>query len=106
MKINVSPMNYGSLLKKLNMGVALADRDRNVKEISKFNSEFEQKLVASAAKTGQIDKKFLGLGDGDLMVQIQSGSLLPDELMGWSTKTILAALTLLLLLKVKRLQKK
>ena len=106
MKVNVSPMNYGSLLKKLSMGVALADRSRNVKEISRFNSEMEQKLIAGAVKTGQVDKQFLGLGDSDIMTRLQSGELFPNELFGWSTKTVLAALVVLLLLKVKRLQKK
>jgi hypothetical protein len=106
MKINVSPMNYGSLLKKLNMGVALADRDRNVKDIAKFNSEIEQKLLASAVKTGQVDKSFLGsFGQTDLMAQLQSGDFLPNEFMGWSSKTILAGLALLLLLKIKKARK-
>jgi hypothetical protein len=108
MKINVNPMNYSSLMKKLHLGVALADRDRNAKDISRFNADIERKLLASAVKTGQVDKQFLGLGllgQVDVMAQLQSGSFLPDELMGWSTKTILAGLAVLLLLKLKRVKK-
>ena len=108
MKINVNPMNYASLMKKLHLGVALADRDQNAKNISKFNSETERKLLAAAIKTGQVDKQFLGLGSlgqVDILAQLQSGDFLPNNLMGWSTKTILAGLVVLLLLKLKRTQK-
>lgn len=108
MKIDVNPMNYSSLMKKLHLGVSLADRDRNAKEISKFNSDNERRLLASAIKTGQVDKQFLGLGtlgQVDLLAQLQSGSFLPSDFMGWSTKTILAGLAILLLLKLKRVQK-
>jgi len=108
MKINVNPMNYSSLMKKLHLGVALADRDQNVKNIAKFNFETERKLLAAAIKTGQVDKQFLGLGSlgqVDIMEQLQSGDFLPNNLMGWSTKTILAGLVVLLLLKLKRTQK-
>lgn len=105
MKINANPMNYSSLMKKLHLGVALADRGRNAKDIARFNSDFERKLLASAVKTGQVDKQFLGLGQVDVMAQLQSGSFLPDDFMGWSTKTILAGLAVLLLLKLKRTSK-
>lgn len=108
MKIDVNPMNYKSLMKKLHLGVSLADRDRNAKEIAKFNSDIERRLLASAVKTGQVDKQFLGLGtlgQADLLAQLQSGSFLPNDFMGWSTKTILVGLAVLLLLKLKRVQK-
>jgi len=108
-KINVNPMNYASLMHKLHVGVALADRGANAKNISRFNASEEQKLLASAIKTGQVDKRYLGslgaLGQADLLAQLQTGDFLPDNLMGWSTKTILAGLAVMLLLKVKRLQK-
>ena len=101
-------MNYSSLMEKLHVGVALADRGHHAKDIAKFNSDEERRLLASAIKTGQVDKQYLGVGSFgqvDLMAQLQSGDFLPNDLMGWSTKTILAALAVLLLLKVKRLQK-
>lgn len=108
MKVNISPMNYSSLLHKLKVGVSLADRDRSVKEVSKFNSENERQLMAAVIRTGQMDQQHLGLGyfgQTDLMTQIQAGDFLPNEFLGWSTKTILAGLALLLLLKLKKVQK-
>jgi hypothetical protein len=105
-KINVSPMNYSSLMNKLHVGVALADRGQHAKNIAKFHSDEERRLLAAAIRTGQVDKQYLGsFGQVDIMAQLQSGDFLPNDLMGWSTKTILAALAVLLLLKVKRLQK-
>lgn len=99
-------MNYGSLLSKLDKGVALADRGKNAREIKHFNSEIEQQLLQAAIRTKQVDKAYLlGLGQLDLMAQLQTGEFLPNDFMGWSTKTILAIVTLLLLVKVKRLKK-
>lgn len=99
-------MNYSSLMEKLHVGVALADRGQNAKNIAKFNSDEERRLLASAIRTGQVDKQYLGsFGQPDIMGQLQSGDFLPNDFMGWSTKTILVALTVMLLLKVKRLQK-
>jgi len=99
-------MNYSSLLNKLKKGVALADRGRNVRDITRFNSNMEQQLVAAAVRTKQIDKQYLGaFGQTDILAQLQSGDFLPNEFMGWSTKTILAGLAVLLLLKLKRVKR-
>lgn len=105
-KINISPMNYSSLLNKLHVGVALADRGQKAKDITKFNQSNEEQLLSSAIRTGQVDPKYLaGFGQTDLLAQAQSGDFLPDTLWGWSTKTILAGLSILLILKLKKVQR-
>jgi len=76
-------MNYSSLLNKLKKGVALADRGRNVRDITRFNSNMEQQLVAAAVRTKQIDKQYLGaFGQTDILAQLQSGDFLPNEFIG------------------------
>lgn len=87
-------MTYTSVLKKLKKGISLFDRERRAD-----NNEIERIAVASSKKH-QFRREFDGLGEG-IVEQIQSGSLLPDELMGWSTKSILALLLVAMIVKNK-----
>ena len=42
-----------------------------------------------------------GIMNKDLISKLKSGSVLPDQLFGWSTKTVLAGLLALLIVKLK-----
>ncbi len=100
MKLSKSEMHWSNIGKKLKVGVALADRQKKSEDVNSFQSSIEKIAYSSARSTGQLE----GFGDAGLVSQLQSGDIIPDELFGWSTKTILAALLLLLLFKVKKLQ--
>lgn len=96
-------MKYKNIIKKLKKGIALADRETKVSEVSKFNSEIERVAYTAARSTGQV-KGFDGFGFGDDLVgQLKTGSLFPDQYMGWSTKTILVVLLIAMVLRVKSL---
>ena len=43
----------------------------------------------------------MNFGNDDFIQKLKSGSLLPDEIYGWSTKTVLAVLLGLLLAKIR-----
>ena len=101
MKLEKSEMNWKKIMKKLKVGVALADRQKKASEVSKFNNSLEKIAYASARSTGQLE----GFGDQDLVGQLKSGEIIPDQMFGWSTKTVLAALLLLMLFKLKKLQR-
>lgn len=99
MKINInSQMNYRNIINKLKKGVALSKRQEPLIDITRYGTEAERLIVASASRTGQLE----GLGQADILAQVQSGDFLPNEFYGWSTKTLLAGLVILLLIKVKR----
>lgn len=94
-------MHWGNIDSKLKLGVALVDRNNQVMNANKFNSEIEQIAYTSARKTGQFD----GFGQqAGIVEQLQSGEIIPDDIYGWSTKTVLVALLLLMLFKVKKMQ--
>lgn len=104
MRIGTAKMNYSSIREKLKRGVALSDRKSKASDISRFNSEIEQIAYSSARSTGQLEG--LGnLGDAGIMDQLKSGEIIPDQIFGYSSKTVLALLLLLVLFKVKKLQK-
>jgi hypothetical protein len=100
MRLSKSNMNWGSIQKKLKTGIALSDRKNKV-SARKFNSNIEKTAYSSARSSGQLGD-FSG---GGPLEKLQSGELLPDQIFGWSTKTVLAILLGLLLFKVKKLQK-
>jgi len=101
MKLSKTQMRWDNITTKLKAGVALAERKAKANDVHKFNSAIEKIAYVSARSSGQMD----GFGESDIMNQLQTGSLFPDEMFGWSTKTILAVLLALLLLKVKKLQR-
>lgn len=77
---------------------------RNVKldptKVTKWVSPNSELLFKSAESTGQME----GLGQEDLSTlisKLRTGELVPDQLAGWSTKTILASLLLLMVLKAR-----
>jgi hypothetical protein len=43
----------------------------------------------------------MNLGESNIVEDLKSGTVFPDEIYGWSTKTILALLLVLLLAKIK-----
>ena len=97
-------MSWANIEKKLRTGVAIADREQKVHQISNFNNELERIALQSAKSTGQLEG-FGQVEDGDLFENIKSGSIFPDMIAGFSTKTIFAAMVLGLLFKVKSMQK-
>jgi hypothetical protein len=105
MKIKKTGMSWENIEKKLRTGVAIADREQKAQQITNFNNELEKIALQSAKSTGQLD----GFGQedsGDLLENLKSGSIFPDLVAGFSTKTIFAAMILGLLFKVKSLQKR
>jgi len=96
-------MDYKCLLKKLKKGVALADREVKVGQVKKFSSKTAKLAFESARDTAQLDG-LDGFGE-DFVTQLRTGAIIPDQYLGWSTKTILAALIVLLILKLKKAQK-
>ena len=103
MRLTKSSMKYKNIIKKLRKGIGLADRETKVSEVSRFNSDIERIAFTAARSTGQLEG-FDDFGE-DLISQLKTGSLLPDEYMGWSTKTILVALLIAMVLRVKTLKK-
>jgi hypothetical protein len=97
MKLTKKQMRRGIIDKKLWKGVALANRKPRSSDIHKFGSAIEKIAYSSARSTRQLN----GLGDGEILDQLQSGELIPDQLFGWSIKTILAGLLVLAVLKLK-----
>jgi hypothetical protein len=96
-------MNRKNISRKLSKGIALTKRedDREVKlklpKPRKIRSNDRFDYVPTCSFEG-----FDDYGDyGDFFEQLKSGNLLPDELYGYSTKTILAILLVLLVLKLK-----
>ena len=114
-----SEMNYQSLDKKLQVGIALADRYRKNVNVSAFNVGAGKAFSQAALKENRPRRGRKGckecnckkgsslgsFGQADIMAQLQSGEFLPNDFYGWSTKTILAALAIMLLLKLKKAQK-
>ena len=98
-------MKYKNIMKKLRKGVGLADRETKASEVNKFNSDIERVAFTSARSTGQLEV-LDEFGFGDIVSQLKTGSLFPDEYMGWSTKTILIALLVAMVLRVKKLKGK
>lgn len=98
MRLTEKQMRWNNIGVKLRKGVALADRQQKI--VNKFGSAIEKIAYSSARSTHQLD----GFGDAGIISQLQSGELLPDEMFGWSTKTILVILLAFMLLKVKKLQ--
>ena len=89
MRLSKPRMRWSSITEKLKVGV-----------VHRFNSAIEKIAYTSARTTGQLE----GFGETDIVGKLQAGDFFPDQLFGWSTKTILAALLLLMLFKVKKLQ--
>jgi hypothetical protein len=100
MKLSKSRMKWSSIMTKLKVGVALSDRKSKADDARKFNSDIEKIAYNSAKDTGQIK----GFGEAGFVENLQSGDMIPDQLFGWSTKTVLAILLGLMLFKVKKLQ--
>lgn len=97
MRRSKTDMNYGNVLKKLKKGVAIQDRYK------KASVELQKIMVRSAAKAGLTNRP-ADLGDfgaDDFFEKIKSGDMLPDEVYGWSIKSILTILLVLLVLKLK-----
>jgi hypothetical protein len=101
MKLSKSRMKWSSIMTKLKVGVALTDRKSKADAARRFNSDIEKIAYNSAKDTGQISK---GFGEAGFVENLQSGDMIPDQLFGWSTKTVLAILLGLMLFKVKKLQ--
>ena len=96
-------MNRANIQRKLQKGMALAKREDEA-----------QQVITKAVNT-VLDKPVpvCTLGEyedfadyGNFIDQLKGGNMLPDELFGWSTKTILAALLALLIFKLKSMRKK
>lgn len=103
MRLTKSSMKYKNIIKKLRKGIGLADRETKISEVNRFNSDIERIAFTAARSTGQLEGFEIGFG-ADLVGQLKTGSLFPDEYMGWSTKTILVALLIALVLRVKKLK--
>jgi len=104
MRLTGSAMKYKNIMKRLHKGVALADRETKISGVSKFHNKIERTAFTAARATGQLE----GLGDfgmeDDLLTQIKTGAIFPDEYYGFSTKTILAALLVAMIFRVKSLK--
>lgn len=98
MRLTEKQMRWNNIDDKLKKGVAIAERQNKL--VNKFGSAIEKIAYSSARATRQLE----GFGDAGIVAQLQSGELLPDEMFGWSTKTILVILLALMLFKVKKLQ--
>tara|TARA_B100000925_G_C21907731_1_gene430087 strand:- start:240 stop:557 length:318 start_codon:yes stop_codon:yes gene_type:complete len=103
MRLKKTEMSWKNIEKKLRTGVAIADREQKVHQISNFNDELERIALQSAKSTGQLEG--FGQEEGDLFESIKTGSIFPDMVAGFSTKTIFAVFVLALLFKVKSMQK-
>ena len=105
-------MNYKNVINKLKKGIAIADRETMPNKVHMFNDKTERLLYVGARNTDQLEAPITpltlngldGFGE-DFVSQIRSGSLMPDYLLGWSTKSILALLILALAFKIKKLKK-
>ena len=95
-------MSWDSILLKLKKGIALTDRMEKASTIHRFNSEIDQIAYTSARSTHQLDGFGDGFGEAGIVAQLQTGEMFPDEMFGWSTKTILAVLLALTVLKLKK----
>lgn len=93
-------MNWRNIDRKLWKGIALDNRKEKASDIYKFGSAIEKLAYSSARATHQLE----GFGDAGIVDQLQTGELIPDQLFGWSTKTILAGLLALTVLKLKKAQ--
>jgi len=91
-------MSWDTILKKLKTGIALTDREDKASEDLQFHSFIDQVAYSSAKATHQLD----GFGEAGIVEQLQTGELFPDEMFGWSTKTILVVLLGLCLMKLKK----
>jgi hypothetical protein len=100
MRLTKKQMRWNNIDRKLKVGVGIAKRQEKASDVHKFGSAIEKIAYSSARTTHQLE----GFGDAGIVEQLQSGELLPDEMFGWSTKTILVILLALLLFKVKKLQ--
>lgn len=91
-------MSYDAVMKKLKQGISLFDRDK-----AASSQEIDALAQKNATKYNRKEfrKEFSGLGEG-FMEKIQSGNILPDELFGWSTKSILALLLIAMVVKLKK----
>jgi len=92
-------MSWDTILKKLKVGISLADRETKAQSNPRrFHSAIDKIAFSSAKSTHQLD----GFGEAGIVEQLQTGALFPDEMFGWSTKTILVILLGLCLLKLKK----
>jgi len=97
MKVRASQMKYSNIANKLQKGVALTDREEKAtqREISRI-------AISSTRALKQLNLRGFGqVEDGGLVEQLKAGTLFPDMVFGWSTKTILAVLLGLCVLKAK-----
>lgn len=116
-KLNIQWNQIGSALQK---GVGLAKMQLKPNQKKLYASPNSEIVYKSALSTGQIHGLLHnygilnGLGQdasvpvaapapsSDYISRIKTGELFPDQVMGWSTKSILIALLILMILKVQR----
>jgi len=93
-----SKMDWKSLTAKLIKGVALVDRQEKAEQAANRSVNFERAGIAAARAAGELGD----FGQAGIMEQLQSGELFPDQIAGFSTKTVLAVVVALLLFKLKK----
>jgi hypothetical protein len=93
-------MDWESISDKLRKGMALVDRHKTTVQTANATLSLEKAAVRAAQAGGNFD----GFGQASLVEQLQTGELFPDQIAGFSTKTVLVLIVLLLLLKLKKLQ--
>jgi hypothetical protein len=91
--------------KNKDMGKGLLNQAHAL-ETPEFSPKVEKDgtIITKMARAGAQLGGFHGLDGGDLLRNLKSGSFLPDDVYGWSTKTVLLATVVALLLR-KRLSK-
>jgi hypothetical protein len=113
----VSITEYDVLREKLDKGVAIANRREKFSDISSKIAKIAYMPILKQKNfnpfksivSREVFKPIIQLGGfgefGDFISRMKSGEMLPDVLFGWSTKTILAILLVLMVLKLKSLKR-
>lgn len=99
MKLN---LQWNDILPILKKGVILEKKQLNPNQKTLFASPNSRIIFDSARSTGQMHGYFGQEASSGYISQIKTGELFPDQVMGWSTKSILVGLLVLMILKVQR----
>lgn len=92
------------ITEKLEDGLKFRRWKINPKKVHAWANPTSKMAFLGARASGQLKPQKDGFGQesgSSIVAQLQTGELFPDQLVGWSTKTILAGLLVLAIFKMR-----